>query len=642
MIIDLQKYLIFGSREDMDVFFSLSQRAGFLEFIGPSRKKILELSQEAKTFLSAIKIAKHYPIHPHEAPAGIHSAEDLAKQMVSLKSQQEALMESERLLVAEIARISVFGDFSRSDLDAFERDAKRVVQFFCMKSYLASQITLPLDVIYVGTEYDLDYFVSVNKERMQYPKMIEIQIDHPVGVLREKLQSVLEEIAKLEIDLRMFSNALFFLQEGLVQHLNAYHLNLAKHSASLSLGNTIFAIEAWVPSNHIQSLYGLISGLNVNAVPIAVEKKDQIPTYMENIGASKVGEDLVHIFDTPAHTDKDPSTWVLVFFALFFSMIICDAGYGLIFLLTTLALKWKFPNLRGMKKRLLKLGMILSISSIVWGCATGSYFAIDLAPDNPLQKTSVITYLAKKKAAYHFAQKDDVYQEFVERYPSLASKESSDAFLFDLETRHDGKHTYPVFDEFSTNILMEFSFLVGIIHIGLSFLRYLRRNWAGLGWVIFLIGGYLYFPSIIQATVLVNFMGWISKPMAYAVGLYMIFGGISLAFLAALVKKKWGALHELLHVVQVFADVLSYLRLYALALGGIVMARTFNDHLGIETGFIGAILIMIAGHLINISVCLMGAVVHGLRLNFLEWFHYSFEGGGRLFNPLALKKIEKS
>ncbi len=640
MIIDLHKYLIFGTKQDLDVFFVLAQRAGFLEFIGPSRKKV-ELPQIAKTFLNAIKIAKHYPIHPNEAPVGIASSEDLANQMVSMKSHQETLLETERLLVSEIARISVFGDFSRSELDAFEIEARRVVQFFCMKSYLSSRMTLPSDLIYVGTDYDLDYFVVVNRERIQYPKMIEIQIEHPVGELREKLQSVREEIAKLETDLRIFSNGLHYLQEGLVKHLNEYSLKLAKQSASLPLGDAVFATEAWVPSNHIQSLQGLVSGLNVDVVRIAVGKKETVPTYMENIGFSKVGEDILHIFDTPSHEDKDPSLWILVFFSLFFSMIVCDAGYGCVFLLIMLFLKWKFPRARGVKRRFLKLGMILSVSSIFWGCLTSSYFAIDFSPDNPLQKTSIIAYLAKKKADYHFTLKDDVYQEYVKKYPSL-STENADAFIMQTQTHAQGHVTYPIFDEFSTNVLMEFSFLAGILHISLSFLRYLRRNWAGLGWVIFMVGGYLYFPSIVQATVLVNFMGWISKPVAYAVGFDMVFAGIALAFLAALWKKRWGAFSELFHIVQVFADVLSYLRLYALALGGMVMARTFNDSLGIEMGLIGTIVIVLAGHLININVSLMGAVVHGLRLNFLEWFHYSFEGGGRLFNPLALKRFEKS
>lgn len=641
MIIELRKYLFFGNRGEMDRFFTLSQRAGFLEFIGPVRKKALELPPVAKIFLHAIKIAKHYPVHPQELPHDITEPELIANKIVTLKEEQEHLLETERMLVAEIARIAVFGDFSRSELNAFEVEAKRVVQFFCMKSSLASEIEMPSEVIYVGTDYDLDYFVSVNKESKQYPKMIEIQIEHPVGELRHKLQHVREEIAKKEADLKMLCNAMPFLQEGLVQHLNSHHLQQAKHSAALSLNDQLFAIEAWVPSNRIESLYGLISTLQVDAVEIAIESKDMIPTHMENVGMGKVGEDILHIFDTPSHEDKDPSRWILVFFSLFFAMILCDAGYGLIFFLVFALIKWRFPRLQGIKKRVVKLGFVLGISSMVWGVLTASYFGLELRPDNPLQKLSVMASLVEKKAAYHVAMKDDVYQEIVHNYPEL-SDASSGNDLLDYYTQSGTKtRTYPIFEEFWNNILMEFAFLIGISHISLSFLRYLRRNWAGLGWILFLIGGYLYFPSIIQATTLINFTGLIAKPTAYAYGFFLLFGGLGLAFLAAFFKKKWGAFQELLHVVQVFADVLSYLRLYALALGGIVMARTFNDTLGIDMGVVAASVVIFCGHSINISLCLMGAVVHGLRLNFLEWFHYSFIGGGRLFNPLVLKRFEK-
>jgi V/A-type H+-transporting ATPase subunit I len=111
-----------------------------------------------------------------------------------------------------------------------------------------------------------------------------------------------------------------------------------------------------------------------------------------------------------------------------------------------------------------------------------------------------------------------------------------------------------------------------------------------------------------------------------------------IAFIAAWIDRKWGAFHELLNVVQVFADVMSYLRLYALALGGVVMARTFNDRLGIDMNLFAGALVILIGHTINITLAIMGGVIHGLRLNFLEWYHYSFEGGGRLFNPLKIQR----
>jgi V/A-type H+-transporting ATPase subunit I len=640
MIIDVHKYLIFGNRGEMDRFFYLAQRAGFLEFIGTAHKKALELPDEAKTLLSAIKIAKHHPIHPNEAPPFPHDPVKLAEKIVSLNADHEKFLEEERLLIAEIARISVFGDFSRSELDLLEKEAKRTFQFFCMKSDIAREISLPPEVIYVGTEYDLDYFVSVNRERTQYPKMIEILIDRPVGTLRERLLHVREELARLESDLRVFSNTLPSMQHGLIECLNEHHLELAKHDAAQPLNRSLFAIEAWVPETRVKALHGLLGSLNVECEEILVEKSDQIPTYMENKGVAKVGEDLVHVYDTPAHTDKDPSAWVIVFFSLFFALIISDAGYGLIFLLIALLLKWKFPRLEGAKKRFVKLLFILSGSCIVWGIATASYFGMEIGPENPLRKSSFIHYLAAKKAEYHLEEKDDVYREFAKEYPAVATAKDGHDFLLKAVKIEGGKEVFEALDDFYDNVLMEFSFLVGILHISLSFLRYLARNWSGLGWIVFMAGGYLFFPSIVEATTIFNYMGWISKGTAYSVGLQMVIAGIALAFFAALIRKKWGAFHELLNVVQVFADVLSYLRLYALALGGMVMAHTFNDHLGIDAGIVATILIIFLGHLNNIALCIMGGVIHGLRLNFLEWYHYSFDGGGRLFNPLRLRKAK--
>jgi V/A-type H+-transporting ATPase subunit I len=638
MIVDIEKYLIFGNRAELDQFFSLAQRAGFLEFIGTSRRKALELPQSAKTFLSAIRIAKHYPIHPLEAPSTDLSIDKIAEKIVAMKAEEESFYEEERVLVAEIARISAFGDFSREELDRLEIETKRSFQFYCMKSDLVAEVSLPSELIHVGTEYDLDYFVAINEERKQYPKMIEILIDQPVGKLRERLQVLREDIAKIESDIRTFSNYLPDLQSGLIEDLNAHHLQLAKHNATLSLNNGLFAIEAWVPSTRVKSLFGLLSDLNVDAERISVEKRDQIPTYLENTGTAKIGEDILHIFDTPSHKDTDPSMWVLVFFSLFFSMIIADAGYGFIFLMISLLLRSKFPNLQGVKRRMVRLSIILSTCSILWGVITASYFGIALSPNNPIQKVSLLSFLVKQKADYHLDVKDDVYEEVLNDYPAIAYAKNGEEVLLEATKVVDGDRTYPVFEEFSDNVLLEFSFLIGILHISLSFFRYLGRNWSGLGWVFSIVGGYLYFPSIINATVLVNFMGWIPKPEAYFWGVRLIVGGVFLAFILALIQKKWGAFQELLHSIQIFADILSYLRLYALALGSMVMAHTFNDALGINPGIVVTILLIIFGHATNIAICLMGSVVHGLRLNFLEWFHYSFEGGGRLFNPLRLNK----
>ena len=137
--------------------------------------------------------------------------------------------------------------------------------------------------------------------------------------------------------------------------------------------------------------------------------------------------------------------------------------------------------------------------------------------------------------------------------------------------------TYKALDAFSDSILLEFSLLIGMIHISLSLLRYFWRHWAAIGWVTFIVGGYLYFPSILKATSIVNFLGIVDKTTATQVGLQLIYTGIAAALFLALLQKRLKGIGEIANIIQVFADVLSYLRLYALALAGAIMAETFND-----------------------------------------------------------------
>lgn len=638
MIVKLHKYLIYGDLKEMDLFFSLAQRSGFLEFIGLSHKKALELPEDAKTILAAIKIAKGHATGHMEFGMTLPPAEKVAEELLKEHSEHEKLLEEKRVLNGEISRIAPFGNFSSEDLDRLEREGRRVFQFFVLKSDIARDIVLPAEVIYIGTDYDLDYFVAINKEKTQYPKMIEIQIDRPVGELRERLGQIQDELSHVERKIRELSKLLPYLQEGLKHFLNEYHLKLVKNDAALPMDHTLFAIEAWVPDTKIKALHGLLSELDVNCEEIAIESKDVIPTYMENTGSAKIGEDLVHVYDTPAWTDQDPSLWVLIFFYFFYAMIISDAGYGLIYFLLGLFLRWKFKQAAGIAKRLIKMLIGIGVCCMVWGVLTASFFGMQIGPDSPFRKTSFLHYLAVKKADYHIQMKDEVYQEIVQNYPAAATATDGHDFLVKASKVVDHTVKYDVLSEFYDSLLLEFSLLVGVIHITLSFLRYIVRNPVGIGWIIFMFGGYLYFPSILHATSMMNFMGWVPKEIAFPVGKQMLYIGLVLVFVISLLqKKKWLALYELTNSLQLFADVLSYLRLYALALAGMIMADTFNS-MGVELGIFGGFFVILIGHTINLSLSTMAGTIHGLRLNFLEWYRYSFEGGGKLFNPLRLRK----
>ena len=115
--------------------------------------------------------------------------------------------------------------------------------------------------------------------------------------------------------------------------------------------------------------------------------------------------------------------------------------------------------------------------------------------------------------------------------------------------------------------------------------------------------------------------------------------GLILAVGIAIFRHKLLGLLEASNLIQIFGDVLSYLRLYALGLAGSLLTATMLD-LAASVPFVFGLIILLLGHAVNIVLGIMGGIIHGLRLNFLEWYHYSFEGGGRMFNPLRKQKID--
>ncbi|NGX48739.1 MAG: hypothetical protein K940chlam5_00329 [Candidatus Anoxychlamydiales bacterium] len=634
MIIKLKKYLIYGLKDQIDVFFKAAQEKGFIQFLSKT-KKIKKVSPLVKDYISAIKTLKKEPKQEQiteEIPADI-----LVKKILHLNQSVEKLFEEKRVLDSEIMRISPFGDFSKDFLNNLEDEIHRYFQFFTIKKSKREKIKLPSELIYINSAYDLDYFIAINKERKTYLKMIEIFIDTPLSLLEQKKAVVEKQIEQTQKEIRHLAKHLKYLGREFAKKLNIYHLDESKEDAFYPLEESVFAIEAWIPNNKIDKLKELTKPLQINYSEIAISKKDRVPTYMENKKNAKVGEDLVNIYDVPSTEDKDPSLWVLIFFAIFFAMIVSDAGYGLIYLIIGLFLKFKVKNPKPMIKRFTKLILILSTACIIWGALTGSFFGVGPSIKTSLGKVTFINYLATKKADYHVEKKDDVYEDWVKKYPNAATSKNGKDFLLKTVKKENSKEKFEALDTFKDNILMETALLIGVLHIALSFLRYLLKSYSGAGWVLFMIGGYLFFPSILNATSMIHFLNILGKPTCFFIGKILLFSGIGIAVILAVVQKRLKGILEITSVINVFADVMSYLRLYALGLAGMIMASTFND-LGVKMGLSIGFIVIIIGQAVNILLTIMSGIIHGLRLNFIEWYHYSFEGDGKLFNPLKLLK----
>jgi V/A-type H+-transporting ATPase subunit I len=105
-------------------------------------------------------------------------------------------------------------------------------------------------------------------------------------------------------------------------------------------------------------------------------------------------------------------------------------------------------------------------------------------------------------------------------------------------------------------------------------------------------------------------------------------------------------LKALTGVMGMFGDVLSYMRLFALGLASASLALTFNG-LAMQIkdevpglGLLLAILVLLLGHVINLGLSIMSGVVHGLRLNFIEFYKWGMPGEGRAFQKFARKEVQ--
>ena len=313
-------------------------------------------------------------------------------------------------------------------------------------------------------------------------------------------------------------------------------------------------------------------------------EEDRVPTLLK---IPKMFSLISPIFDfigiAPGYKEWDVSICFLFFFTIFFGMIVGDAGYGALFLITAIALKIIFKKKRNMRLPL-NLFILLSIATIVWGALTCSYFGLP--------------------------------QEL------LPGK------IHGLKALSD-----PAVSQ--SNIIFV-CFILGAVH--LSFARLwkatLYRNkliaLGQIGWALFLWGNFFTAVKLI-----------VYPDMTFPVLAFYLYGiGFLLILLFYVQWKDPGSIFNTpFDFIGSFVDILSYIRLFAVGLATFYIAKSFNDMSRMVYQIsplcsVFALLILAMGHLLNIALAFMGVLVHGIRLNTLEFSnHMELEWAGFFYKP---------
>ena len=283
----------------------------------------------------------------------------------------------------------------------------------------------------------------------------------------------------------------------------------------------------------------------------------------------------------PGYDQVDVSIPFLLFMSLFFAMIVGDAGYGLLFLGLTEFGRWRMKDA---PKAMFSLLRVMSISTIVWGVMTGSYFGIALLP-HPLKAVQVSWLTGQDH-------------------------------------------------------LILLSFLIGAIHLtvahGWNVIRFFPspRALAQLGWIFTTWTMFFLAREMVLGAAFPHVM------------LYVLVAGIVLIVLfmtpPKALKSEWFN-HVMLplSLVSNFVDLVSYVRLFAVGAATFAIAQAFNQ-MALGSGVSGiaagaaAALVLFFGHTLNILLATMGVLVHGVRLNMLEFAsHLGMEWTGRPYRPFA-------
>ncbi len=197
---------------------------------------------------------------------------------------------------------------------------------------------------------------------------------------------------------------------------------------------------------------------------------------------------------------------------------------------------------------------------------------------------------------------------------------------------------------------MVLSIIVGVIHLCLAMCvkTYEETKNKGFlnslgtwGWTLLIVGGVVVAALALIGVLSKDLTKWIIIVLGVvsALGIF-VFNDLKRNKLANVGVGLWDTYNT---VTGLIGDVLSYLRLYALGLAGGMLGLAFNNIGQMILGdgsnailWIPFILIVVIGHTLNIAMAALGAFVHPLRLNFLEFFKNSgYEARGRNYTPLS-------
>jgi V/A-type H+-transporting ATPase subunit I len=435
------------------------------------------------------------------------------------------------------------------------------------------------------------------------------------AVLRSEVQLYRKEIADIEkkmADIALYRLELAACRKRLARDLEfetvLSAMNLVRPDgvgADAASRGALAWLEGYVPVPDVDALQKAAAGEHWAMALTDPDVDDPVPTKLKNNKVVSLIYPLTDFLETvPGYNEVDISGWFLLFFTIFFGMIFGDAGYGGI--LTLIALTGIAKTAKKGVPQALMMMLLLSLSNLAWGVVTCTWFGLDAAALPEILRSLSIPAISGATAALSPRDSSLVSQNLQIVCFSLA--------LVQLNIAH----------------------IMGCIKYRKSL-----KIFSELGSIAMLVGMYNVVLSLVVSN---NYRSFPFLPQS----LYLLVGGFALTFLFAnyegsifksILTSLQNVISVILGVTNVFSDIMSYIRLWAVGLAGASISATVNSMAGPLLGnflvFLG-ILLLVFGHGLNIVLNMLSVLVHGVRLNTLEFSgHLGLTWSGIAYKPFS-------
>ncbi len=546
------------------------------------------------------------------ASAASRDASALASEIVELAQDYEAAKSRRLSLEKDAFEMAPFGDFVTKDLEHLNESGMSVALCIHQAPLAIDQELIDEhDVVVVRIAEKRGNFYSVVCSRLPLPGLPVVNRPYAPAHFERRIAEETQLMQEAEAKLKAHSEDYQLLFRALEDAEDAIELQTVDASL-LACEGKLVALKGFVPQPALRHLRKWANKQGVGLGIRDPREDEDVPTYVETNAFTKLLTPLYTLLGiSPGYREMDVTFFFLVALTIFSGMLMGDAGYGAIFAGLAFFMKKKGvqADKPGKWSPLSLLILLLSGSMIFWGSITGTWFA-----SRSIAQMLPFRYLVIPSMA-----------AFPE-YFGVAAQKPQDTLVF-------------------------ISCLLGVIHLDLACVLAILRDrgkkimWAHGGWLLFLTGMFFVVISMLIATV--QMPVFVPELLAAGFVLIVLFGKQEddKSFVRGVLEGLKGLFSTVLDAIGSFSNIISYVRLFAVGVASVKIADAFNTMAAPALGgwaFPLGVVILILGHGLNVSMGLLSVLVHGARLNLLEFSgQLGIEWSGEMYKPFRLRGDKK-